>query len=475
MDRRKIDFLCGWPVSACAMEDQSHEQAHSGRADPVQPQLEEGQIAVSEADDSGDNRGLRNGLGQRLHEIEEGGRQREARDPPIHHGIVAVQISQQRQQDQSDGQWEQEHQHRQRDGDDGVKADVGDQQGKNTEADGPETVFRPIGEHSGEGFGTAGDQTDGGLETRQDHRQCQHHQSGPPQIVLSDDGKGLAAVGAGDGKGVAPGPHDGDGHIDAAHEQTAEDAGEHCVLGDGAGFRDAQSPDDVDDYDAEGQTGQSVHGVVTLQKTGEEGSCSIGRRWRHIGDAVRGVQQGCHHQNGQHQQEQRRQQLPHPRQNLAGTQGEEQHGGEEHAGEHRQQHRGVDILAQQRLDAHGERRGGAAGNGEEGTDGQIQSAGEEDSVSGTHPPGHLLQAVAAADALCGYAQKGDTYAGDQQTDDGGPYIAPGLAAQKNGKNQVSCPEEQAEQHGGDEELLAEGQPIALRFHNTLPQFNCVPV
>lgn len=46
--------------------------------------------------------------------------------------------------------------------------------------------------------------------------------------------------------------------------------------------------DDVDDYDAEGQTGQSVHGVVTLQKTGEEGSCGIGRRWRHIGDAVRG-------------------------------------------------------------------------------------------------------------------------------------------------------------------------------------------
>ena len=60
------------------------------------------------------------------------------------------------------------------------------------------------------------------------------------------------------------------------------------------------SPDDVDDYDAEGQTGQSVHGVVTLQKTGEEGSCGIGRRWRHIGDAVRGVQQGCHHQDGQH-------------------------------------------------------------------------------------------------------------------------------------------------------------------------------
>ena len=179
MDRRKIDFLCGWPVSACAMEDQSHEQTHSGRADPAQPQLEEGQVAVSETDDSGDNRGLRNGLGQRLHEIEEGGRQREARDPPIHHGIVAVQISQQRQQDQSDGQWEQEHQHRQRDGDDGVKADVGDQQGKNTEADGPETVFRPIGEHGGEGFGTAGDQTDGGLETRQDHRQGQHHQPGP--------------------------------------------------------------------------------------------------------------------------------------------------------------------------------------------------------------------------------------------------------------------------------------------------------
>ena len=72
-------------------------------------------------------------------------------------------------------------------------------------------------------------------------------------------------------------------------------------------------------------------------------------------------------------------------------------------------------------------------------------------------------------------RRGDAYAGDQQTDDGGPYIASGLTAQKNGKNQVSCSEKQAEQHGGDEELLAEGQPVALRFHNTLPQFNCVPI
>lgn len=83
-------------------------------------------------------------------------------------------------------------------------------------------------------------------------------------------------------------------------------------------------------------------------------------------------------------------------------------------------------------------------------------------------PGTVHQAVAAADTLCGYAQEGDAYAGDQQTGDGWPYIAPGLTAQKNGKNQVSCPEEQAEQHGGDEELLAEGQPVGLRFHKYIP-------
>lgn len=83
-------------------------------------------------------------------------------------------------------------------------------------------------------------------------------------------------------------------------------------------------------------------------------------------------------------------------------------------------------------------------------------------------PAISWQAVAAADTLCGYAQEGDAYAGDQQAGDSGPYIAPGLTAQKNGKNQVSCPEEQAEQHGGDEELLAEGQPVGLRFHKYIP-------
>ena len=58
--------------------------------------------------------------------------------------------------------------------------------------------------------------------------------------MLSNDSECLAAVGAGNGKGVAPGPHDGDGHIDAAHEQAAENAGEHRIFGDSAGLRDAQ-------------------------------------------------------------------------------------------------------------------------------------------------------------------------------------------------------------------------------------------
>ncbi len=237
---RKIDFLCGWPVSACAMEDQSHEQTHSGRADPAQPQLEEGQIAVSEANDSGDNRGLRNGLGQRLHEIEEAA----ASVKPVTHRYTTVSwpyrfpSSASRIRVMASGN---------RNISTGremammaLRPMLVTSREKNTEADGPETVFRPIGEHGGEGFGTAGDQTDGGLETRQDHRQCQHHQPGPPQIVLSNDSEGLAAVGAGNGKGVAPGPHDGDGHIDAAHEQAAENAGEHRIFGDSAGLRDAQ-------------------------------------------------------------------------------------------------------------------------------------------------------------------------------------------------------------------------------------------
>ena len=51
--------------------------------------------------------------------------------------------------------------HRQRDGDDGVKADVGDQQGKILKQMAQKPYFGPIGEHGGEGFGKLVSQTDG--------------------------------------------------------------------------------------------------------------------------------------------------------------------------------------------------------------------------------------------------------------------------------------------------------------------------
>ena len=57
----------------------------------------------------------------------------------------------------------------------------------------------------------------------------------------------------------------------------APTGGEH-VLGDDVVVVDTHAANDVDDHDAEGETGDGVHRAVALNERGKEGTVLIGLR-----------------------------------------------------------------------------------------------------------------------------------------------------------------------------------------------------
>ena len=100
------------------------------------------------------------------------------------------------------------------------------------------------------------------------------------EIVVGDDGEGVAAVKAGicqlvRVQRVALGPHQGGGGVDQRHQRHADHAGLDGAARHGAGLRHPQLADGEDHNDAKGQTGQGVQRVVALEKAGKKGAALI--------------------------------------------------------------------------------------------------------------------------------------------------------------------------------------------------------
>ena len=230
------------------------------------------------------------------------------------------------------------------------------------------------------------------------------------------------------------------------------------------GLFHAQAANAVDDHDAEGQAGQRVHGVIALQKAGEEGVAFIGSLRFQRGDGGGGVHQRGDHQHGQKHQKDGGQDLAYMGENLAGLERERQYDGKKQEGEDRQRQRLVGAFRHQRRHRHGEGGGGATGDGEEGSDGQVQRAGKEVAVRAADLGAELHQAVAATDAHGGDAQKGQAYAGNDEANDRLPHIFSGQLSHVRGEDQISRAKEQAEEHGSDEHVFLFSQPFLHPDH-----------
>ena len=94
-------------------------------------------------------------------------------------------------------------------------------------------------------------------------------------------------------------------------------------------------------------------------------------------------------------------------------------------------------LGQNLLQTHRKGSGSAAGNREEGPDGQVEGAGEEHGVGLADLTGQIVQTVAPAYTKRGHGQQGQTHTGDKKADYGGPSIASCQLSHMDGENQVS--------------------------------------
>lgn len=367
------------------------------------------------------------------------------------HGLAEFQpLPQDGQQDQGDGQGIKEHQHGHAPGNDGGEAQVGDEHGGEDEADRPEAVARPGGKHLGEGFGAAGDEADGGFQAGHGHDGKEEQSAAAAEVMVSDDPQDLAAVFAVAAQGRALSGDDGQEQVDEAHEEAAEKSGSDSGSRHRVRFFHSGGFDGVHHDDAESQPRQSVKGVVPLEKASGE---SVARLKVFAGRLRRrqrrnGLEQGGDDEAEQQSQKQGIQVFADPGHQPPGMTGNDEDGGEEQQGENRQSNGGINPVPKgYRPD--GEGGAGAAGDGEQGPDGQVEEQTEQEAELPADLRPDLQHAAGFRDAQGGHRQQGQPHRRQEHSPEGPEDIMPGGNAQRSGEDHIPRAEEHPEEHTGD--------------------------
>ena len=226
-------------------------------------------------------------------------------------------------------------------------------------------------------------EADRGLEAGEGDGDGKNDLADAAEVMARDLRQGDAAV-VGDLKQPARLRAHEDGHdVDDGHQDARQRAGAQHVDGDSVVIVHAHAADDVDDHDAEGQTGDGVHGAVALNKGGKEGT-GPGRVSLHgldRGDRGAGIGERGDHEHGEEEKEDGVDDLADPDRDLAGAEREEQDEREENGRENEQRKPLFGRVEQHGRHAGRERDGRASGDGEQRADGQIQKTGEENAVA----------------------------------------------------------------------------------------------
>ena len=318
-----------------------------------------------------------------------------------------------------------------------------------------------------EGFRATRDKADGGLETGKRHGRGENEQPRAAEVVLRDLREGDAAVFGGLKEAAALHADDGDGGVDDGHQQTAEDARADGAARHGVRLGHAEAADGLHDHDAEGEARQRVHCIVALQKAGEEGLGDVGALRRDVADRGSWIERRHDDEDTEKDEEAGIEDLTDPDQNFAGTEREEQRRGKEESGED-QEIKPRAALGQDLLQSDSERGRGAAGNGKERANGQVEQTGEEHRVGPSYAAAKLKKSTRPADAECRHAEQRQPYARYTETYYGGPYVAARHLTQVYGEDEVSGAEEQAKEHTGNIEILGAAE---MMFHFLSPIFS----
>ena len=209
--------------------------------------------------------------------------------------------------------------------------------------------------------------------------------------------EGNAAVACGVHDAAAVRTEKRDEEINHSHQQAAEYAGADGVGGDSLTLLDPEAADDVDDNNAEGETRQSVHGIVALKETLKEGLVDIVAGRLYLGDGGAGAGKRDNDKNAEKDQKSGVEYLADPGHYPAWVERKQQRRGKKDQREQQQVHRelirvpGNDLLKT-------DRKGGCrtAGDREEGSYRKIERAGEKACIRTADPAAQLKEAAAAA-------------------------------------------------------------------------------
>ena len=370
---------------------------------------------------------------------------------------MSEELADKGQQDKRNGRGIDEHEHRDGVFDDGAQSNVGNGKRKHREEDRPGAVGNFAVRHLDKRLRAGRDKADGGLEAGKGDGEGEDKLAHAAEVMTRDLREGDAAI-FGQLENASRLRADQNGqHVDQRHQRTGKKTGGEHVLGDDVVVVDTHAANDVDDHDAEGETGDGVHRAVALNERGKEGTVLIGLRRLDRGDRCAGGEQRRDDQHCEEEQEERIDDLANPEGDLTGAQREEQHEGEERRRKGKQIQPLRRIRAQQGSDAGGKGNCCASRDGEERADGQVQKAGKENAVALADLARERLQAVGMRDADGGDAEDGDADRRDDKADHGDDRVAAGHLAEMYGEDQVARAEEHSKQRSGDENLLPEGQ------------------
>ena len=370
-----------------------------------------------------------------------------------HQRIIFKKSAAEGQKNQYDGQRIKEHQHRHGIGDDGVQSQIGDQKGQDTEADGPDPVGRTSGKQLHKGFPAAGDQSHRRFQAGHSDGNRQDRRAGPSEIMLRDLCQRLASVGRHIEQPPALGAHHGHQRIDQSHQKGTEKSRQHCIFCHFLRFFHTQAADGMNHDNTESQSGQSIHGVIALQKAGEKCLRLVSTGRSNLGNRSQRRDQRPQNQNGKKDQKQRIQHLSDPGENFSRPKGEKKHRDKKDQREDGQR-RALIGVREHPLDAHRIGNRGTSGDGEKRSDGKIQGAGEKQSKGFSYPSCQFIQTVLAADAESGHSQKRQPHAGDEKARGCQPHVPSCQLPHGSREDKITRSEKHAEQHAchGDDFL-----------------------
>ena len=302
-------------------DGQTDQEAKNCGQQPAEVFIKQREDAAGKGDCRVEMQRRADGGGQGLDKIKDRGCPGKDHYGDVDGAVVLKALAEEGQKNEGDRGRIDQHEHGNGVFDDGAQADVGDREGEHRKQNGPSLIGNFAVGHLDERLGAGGDKADGGLETGEGDRDCEDDLADAAEIVTCDLREGDAAVFGGFKQAARLRTHQDGEDINDSHEDAGQHAGAEHVDGDRVVAVDTHAADDVDDDDAEGETGDGVHCAVTLNKRGEEGAglCGIGRGGFDRRNGSAGMQQRCDDKDGEENEEDRVDDLADPDRDFAGA------------------------------------------------------------------------------------------------------------------------------------------------------------